>query len=135
MNSRIMRYNFKLVYTSIVYTVEINSEENLEKLFNLACDKFDEHINYDLFYIDYVIAGQEKCEMGPAVSSINLVHPLEEMFGDKYTDISFYVRPMRRTTSRFMRLDTYKLPELFEPEEPEPEEPNNENTNIIHHQD
>lgn len=122
MNSRFMIFNFKLVYTSIVYTIQIDSIENLQTLFYLARNKFKDHINYDLFNIDFVISGQERREMAAAVNNDALGEMLEDLFGDNYKHISFYVRPIPKNREVFMRLDTYLIPELPGTEEQQQEQ-------------
>ena len=102
-----MNFNFKLVYTDIVYNIEISSHSNMESLFGLASTKFDPHINYDKFYIDFVIAGQDKGELASSVSHLNLDEPLWYEFGQKWRQVSFYVRPVSRDTDRFVRMDRY----------------------------
>jgi hypothetical protein len=102
-----MNFTFKLVYTSIVYNIEISSRENMAKLFDIAGAKFAQHINYHKYYIDYVIAGQPKSELASAVGYHNLDDPLDYEFGDKYKQISFYVRPMERSTDNFVQMERY----------------------------
>ena len=103
-----MNYTFKLVYTNIVYNVKISSHETLHDLFYEACDKFTPHINYNKYYIDYVVNGQDKCELAEAIDDINILdHPLWYEFGDRWKQISFYVRPMDRETDSFIRMDRY----------------------------
>jgi len=108
-----MNYNFKLVYTDVLYNVQISSHSTLEQLFSMASVLFEQHIDYDKYYIDYVVCGQEKVEMASAISHHNLDHPLYYEFGgEKWKQVSFYVRPMSRITDRFVRMDTYNLPIL-----------------------
>ena len=102
-----MNFNFKLVYTDIVYNVEISSHSNMNDLFGLASTKFEPHINYDKFYIDFVIAGQDKGELASSVSHLNLDDPLWYEFGKKWRQVSFYVRPVSRETDRFVLMDRY----------------------------
>lgn len=125
-----MNFTFKLVYTSIVYNIEISSRENMSKLFDMAGAKFAEYIDYNKYYIDYVIAGQPKSELASAVGYHNMDDPLDYEFGDKYKQISFYVRPMERSTDNFVRMDRYiEVPvdedtvELQEPVITEEEQP------------
>lgn len=103
-----MNYTFKLVYTNIVYNVKISSHETLHDLFYEACHKFTPHINYNKYYIDYVVNGQDKCELAEAIDDINILdHTLWYEFGDRWKQISFYVRPMDRETDSFIRMDRY----------------------------
>jgi hypothetical protein len=102
-----MNFTFKLVYTTIMYNIEISSRENMAKLFDMASSKFSEYINYNKYYIDFVIAGQPKGELASAVNERNLDDPLDYEFGDKYKQISFYVRPMERETDCFVRMESY----------------------------
>ena len=102
-----MNFTFKLVYTSIVHNIEISSRDNMAKLFDIAGAKFAEYINYNKYYVDYVIAGQPKDELASAVGYHNLEDPLDYEFGDKYKQISFYVRPMERSTDNFVRMERY----------------------------
>ncbi len=102
-----MNFTFKLVYTSIVHNIEISSRDNMSKLFDTAGAKFAQYIDYNKYYVDYVIAGQPKSELASAVGYHNLEDPLDYEFGDKYKQISFYVRPMERSTDNFVRMDRY----------------------------
>lgn len=104
-----MKYNFKLVYTSIVYTIEISSHATLLSLFAQACAKFEPHINYRYYYLDYVVAGQDKCELASAVSIDNLHHPIWYEFGDRWRQVAFYVRPMNMNDNSFHRMDNYNV--------------------------
>ena len=109
-----MKYNFKLVYTSIVYTIEISSHATLQDLFDEACTKFAPHINYHNYYLDYVVAGQDKRELASAVGLHNLDQPLWYQFGDKWRQIAFYVRPINRNDDSFHRMDNYNVPPTLE---------------------
>lgn len=117
-----MKYNFKLVYTSIVYTIEISSHATLHDLFDEACAKFESHINYNKYYIDYVVAGQDKCELASAVGIHNLHDPLWYEFGDRWRQVAFYVRPMNRNDDSFHRMDNYNVIPLEEVPENEESE-------------
>lgn len=110
-----MNFNFKIVYTSIVYNVEISSHASLNNLFDQACAKFENHIDYDRFYIDYVIAGQEKQELASGIGLLYLDDPLWTHF-KKWKEVSFYVRPVLRATDVFVRMDSYteERPETVE---------------------
>lgn len=101
-----MNFNFKLVYTTIVYNIKISSHASLEDLFCQARSKFAPHINYFKYYIDYVIAGQEKGELAPAVFATYLEYPLWHQFRN-WKQISFYVRPINRDINMFVRRNTY----------------------------
>jgi hypothetical protein len=103
----IMNFNFKLVYTDIVYNVAISSHSNMNQLFELASRNFESHIDYDNFYIDFVITGQDKGELASSVSHYNLDDPLWYEFRDKWRQISFYVRPVDRGTNLFVQLTNY----------------------------
>ena len=105
-----MNYNFKLVYTDVLYNVQISSHSTLEQLFSMASVLFEQHIDYDKYYIDYVVCGQEKVEMASAISHHNLEHPLYYEFGEKWKQVSFYVRPVSRITDRFVRMDAIICP-------------------------
>jgi len=115
-----MKFNFKLVYTTIVYTIGISSNASLHDLFDEASVKFEPYINYHNYYIDYVIAGQDKDELAPAIWHLNLHQPLCYEFGDKWRQISFYVRPINRNDEIFHRMDNYNIPTLegLQPETP-----------------
>lgn len=104
-----MNYNFKLVYTDIVYTISISSHETLNNLFDKACTKFEHYINLDLYYIDYVVAGQPKKELASAVSHHNLENPLWYEFGERWRQVSFYIRPINRNDNSFHRMDNYNV--------------------------
>lgn len=115
-----MKFNFKLVYTTIVYTIGISSNASLHNLFDEASVKFQPHINYHNYYIDYVIAGQDKGELALAVGHLNLHQPLWYKFGDRWRQISFYVRPINKNDEIFHRMDNYNIPafEGLQPETP-----------------
>jgi hypothetical protein len=112
-----MNFTFKLVYTGIVYNIEISSRENMSKLFDMAGARFAEHIDYNKYYVDYVIAGQPKSELASAVGYHNMDDPLDYEFGDKYKQISFYVRPMERSTDNFVQMDRYIEEPAYEVEQ------------------
>ena len=126
-----MNFTFKLVYTSIVHNIEISSRDNMAKLFDMAGAKFAEYINYNKYYVDYVIAGQPKDELASAVGYHNLEDPLDYEFGDKYKQVSFYVRPMERSTDNFVRMERY-IEDTIELNEPAVEEegPETEELNL-----
>lgn len=102
-----MEFYFKLVYTNITYRIQISSNATIFDLFDEASIKFQQYINYDKYYIDYVVAGQDKSELGPAVIMNNLYQPLWYKFADKWKQISFYIRPMNKYTDRFICMETY----------------------------
>lgn len=102
-----MNFNFKLVYTDIVYNVEISSNKILDDLFVKACNKFVPYIDYNKYYIDYVIAGQDRCELSSEVVTADFYESLWDKFGNRWRYISFYVRPMDRETKTFIRTDSY----------------------------
>ena len=102
-----MNFNFKLVYTDIVYNVETSSNTTLHDLFDDACNKFAPHIDYYKYYIDYVVAGQEGCELAPEIDYSYLYESIWNKFGEKWRQISFYIRPMNRETETFIRMDRY----------------------------
>lgn len=111
MNTRpfTMNFNFKLVYTNFIHNIEIESTATLENLFDKASEKFNDLINYNKFYVDYVISGQEKSELAPAMGLHNLDQPLYYYFGNKWKEVSFYVRPIDRNTNLFRRFDRYNI--------------------------
>lgn len=102
-----MQFYFKLVYTDITYTIQISSNATILDLFHEASIKFQQYINYNKYYIDYVVTGQEKSELGTALIMDNLYQPLCYKFGDKWRQISFYVRPINKYTDRFIRMERY----------------------------
>jgi hypothetical protein len=104
-----MKFTFKLVYTDIVYTISVYSDQTLNNLFDLAGAKFENHIDFDKYYIDYVIAGQDKGELAIAVSHLSFNETLGHEFGDGWKSISFYVRPVERATDEFIRRDRYDV--------------------------
>jgi len=104
-----INFNFKLVYTDIVYNIEISNHATLDDLFSKACEKFTPHINYEVYYIDYVVAGQKNCELASAVGTNNLDHTLWYEFGRRWREVSFYVRPVNRNTESFHRMDNYNV--------------------------
>ena len=119
-----MNYTFKLVYTDIVYTLEISSHATLDDLFDEACEKFQPHINYNKYYIDFVKAGQNKDELASSVAHNSLYEPLWYEFGYKWRQVSFYVRPINRNDYLFHRMDNYNV----EPIEEEDSEVENRET-------
>lgn len=102
-----MKFTFKLVYTDIIYETEILSNATLEQLFNNVSNHFSNFICLDKYYIDFVVAGQPKCELATAIGAHSYDDTLNYEFGDNWKQVSFYVRPMNRLTSSFVRLDCY----------------------------
>ena len=111
----IMVFTFKLVYSNIVYTIEISSHATLQELFDKAHDKFTPHVNYDIYYLNYVFAGQDKSELAPAIEINNLDEPLWHDFMDKWKHISFYIRPMNKISNSFHRRDNYNFADMLAP--------------------
>lgn len=127
-----INFNFKLVYTNIVYNIEISNHASLRDLFGMACEKFVSHINFSIYNIDYIVAGQDKGELAPAVGTNNLDNPLWYEFGGRWRQVSFYARPVNRNDQSFHRMDNYNVvpfnnlePATQEPETQEPETENN----------
>jgi hypothetical protein len=102
----IMDFNFKIVYTTIVYNIEISSHATVKELFNKACVAFEPYINYDKYFIDYVITGQNKGELALAFGEENLQEPLWRKF-NRWKQVSFYIRPIDRNINRFILMDSY----------------------------
>ena len=109
-----MNFNFKLVYTGIVHNIEISSNFSLHDLFNKVSAKFQPHINYNKYYLDFVVAGQNKGELALAVAHHNLYEPLWYEFGNRWRQISFYVRPINRNDDLFHRMDNYNVEPIEE---------------------
>ena len=102
-----MNFNFKLVYTDIVYNIKTSCFTVIRDLFTEASIKFELYINYSKYHIDFVIAGQDGSELAPEVDNSYLFETLWDKFGDKWGEISFYVRPVNRDTNIFVRRDNY----------------------------
>jgi len=109
----IMNFNFKIVYTEIVYNIEISSNNTIKDLFEKASSKFKPHINYDSYKIDFVIAGQKNSEMAEAINESSLDNTLYYQFGEKWRQISFYIRPIDKITDSFIRMDAYNMEREF----------------------
>ena len=109
----IMNFNFKIVYTEIVYNIEISSNNTIKDLFEKASSKFKPHINYDSYKIDFVIAGQKNSEMAEAINESSLDNTLYSQFGEKWRQISFYIRPIDKITDSFIRMDAYNMEREF----------------------
>jgi hypothetical protein len=103
-----MNYTFKLVYTDILYTLEISSHESLDTLFRKVHEKFKPHVNYNKYYLDFAVAGQDKDELASGFND-DLYEPLWYEFGEKWRQISFYVRPINRNDDLFHRMDNYNV--------------------------
>jgi len=103
-----MNYTFKLVYTDILYTLEISSHESLDTLFRKVHEKFKPHVNYNKYYLDFAVAGQDKDELASGFND-DLYEPLWYEFGEKWRQISFYVRPVNRNDDLFHRMDNYNV--------------------------
>lgn len=108
-----INFNFKLVYTDIVYNIEISNHATLRDLFDMASEKFVPHINFDIYNIDYIVAGQDKGELASAVDINNLENPLWCEFGGRWSEVSFYVRPIIKNTQLFHRMDNYNVEPLL----------------------
>jgi len=109
----IMNFNFKIVYTEIVYNIEISSNNTIKDLFEKTSAKFKPHINYDSYKIDFVIAGQKNSEMAEAINESSLDNTLYYQFGEKWRQISFYIRPIDKITDSFIRMDAYNMEREF----------------------
>lgn len=105
----IIKCYFKLVYTDIVYIIDISNHSTLNDLFDRACVKFKPHINYHNYYIDFVIIGQEKGELGQAIDINNLEYPLWYQFRNLSKELAFYVRPINRYTNSFQCIENYNV--------------------------
>ena len=105
----IIKCYFKLVYTDIVYIIDISCHSTLNDLFDRACVKFNPHINYHNYYIDYVIIGQEKGELAQAIDINNLEYPLWYQFRNLSKELAFYVRPINRYTNSFQCIENYNV--------------------------
>lgn len=85
---RVMKFNYKLVYTPNVQSIEIESCKTISNLITELKTKsrelFNININYD---IEIVEAGNE---MSPKLEPSEMT--LEEKYGKKYNFISFYIR-------------------------------------------
>ena len=103
----IMKFTFKLVYTNITHNLEISSNESMNELFEKASLLFAPFINYNKYYIDFVIAGQKKGEMARSVGCHNLDEILDNEYGNNHKQLVFYVRPMDRNSDTFVRMDQY----------------------------
>ena len=102
-----MNFNFKLVYTQIVYKIEISSHASLQDLFNEAYTKFQPHIDYNKYYLELVVAGKANGELASALGLHNLDKPLWYEFGEKWIYMSFYIRPINRVTNIFHLFERY----------------------------
>ena len=112
-----MNFNFKIVYTGIVYEITISSHATLNNLFGKASEVFADFIDYDKYFVEFVVAGQNKGELAPAIGEHNLDHPIWYEFGEKWKEVSFYVRPVSRESNTFVRMDRYDAQIIEVPEE------------------
>jgi hypothetical protein len=84
--------------------------ERVENLFHEACLAFQPHINYDIYYLDFVVAGQSKQELASAVILNSFECPnISNVFPDTYKEMMFYVRPMNRNVHSFNRMENYNV--------------------------
>lgn len=127
----VMSFNFKLVYTCIIKKIEISSNATVHDLFDNACGVFADCINYDKYYIDYVVVGQDKGELAEAFGENNLYQQLWLQFR-RWKEVSFYVRPVSRETDTFIRMYRYiEEPDILEARDPEVPEFQNLARNIL----
>lgn len=127
-----MLFIFKLVYTELCFEIRGNDmDSKLDSLLDYVANEFAEYVNFDLFYLDYVVSGVHNgkvmTELSAPLSDDELNSTVGSLFcrqGARHQDayISFYVRPMLRKTGEFMRLDNYNIQELFAPEDEEMDE-------------
>ncbi len=104
-----MKFNFKIVYTTIVQTIEISSNSTLGDLYDTITELFSTYINYSHYYINVVVAGQKEDEMGDAYLFEPINSSLHDAFGPTWKQTSFYIRPMSRYTYTFIKMDNYYL--------------------------
>lgn len=98
---RIMKFNYKLVYTEKIGYIEIESSKSISNLITQLKLKSREELNINLNYdIEIVEAGNE---MGPKLEASEIT--LEEKYGNKFYYKTFYIRPVIR--GLFNRRDNY----------------------------
>ena len=98
----------RIIGTGPAYEFEFAYDENTRQIkYYSGWNSTTEYIDYNKYYVDYVIAGQPKSELAPAVGYHNLDDPLDYELGDNYKQVSFYARPMERSTDNFVQMDRY----------------------------
>lgn len=104
----IMEFTFKLVFTDIWYKMRFQSNVTMKQLHETVVSQFSNYIDSTRFDIILVVAGQPGDELA---SGINIYtcedHPLFYEFGDKWKQISFYVRPVDIQTGLFVQMNDY----------------------------
>ncbi len=121
--SRTLRFDFKLVFTSHVWSLDIeesmntadfityiNNDTNLRQLFNI----------HEHYHIDIVKAGSvayRQPELAPPILA-SFIETVGEKFNPRTT--SFYLRPVHPITEEFIRRDDYSVaPNYTQPPTPE----------------
>ena len=125
--SRTLRFTFKLVFTTNVWQLDIdssmttaefityiNEDTNLRQLFNI----------HEHYHIDIVQTGNlryRQAELAPPI-----MVSFSETVGEKYDPqtTSFYLRPVHPITEEFIRRDDYSIaPNYTQPTTPERQAP------------
>jgi hypothetical protein len=124
--SRTLRFTFKLVFTTNVWQLDIDSsmttadlitwinEPEMRQLFNI----------HDRYHIDIVQTGNlryRQAELAPPI-----MVSFSETVGEKYDPqtTSFYLRPVHPITEEFIRRDDYSIaPNYTQPTTPERQAP------------
>ena len=122
--SRTLRFTFKLVYTTNVWHLDIDSsmttvdlitwinEPEMRQLFNIH-----EHYHLDIVKTGNFTHGH--AELAPSI-----MVSFSETVGEKYhpDTTAFYLRPVHPITEEFIRRDDYSVaPNYTQPTTPEPE--------------
>lgn len=112
MSSRTIRFNFKLVYTSKTWELDVNSEMSLIDFNRWLTESH--RIRHSLFNInDHYILEIVACgnningdaELAPAIE------PTHETVGEKFNprNTAFYIRPIDPITQEFIQKDDYSV--------------------------
>jgi hypothetical protein len=96
-----MTIAFKIAFTNCVQYIEISSKSTIHNLFIHATDLFVSYIDYNYYYIDFVICGQQKNELSPSFCNHKKYYKLEHVFGHNKHN-SFYIRLTKKYPSHFI---------------------------------
>ena len=111
MPNRMLRFNFKLVYTSKTCELDVNSEMNLGEFITWINEDeqirqlFNIHEHYDLQIVACGNKVNGDAELAPPIDAA--YETIGEKFNPKTT--AFYIRPVDPITEEFIRRDDYSI--------------------------
>jgi hypothetical protein len=111
--TRVVAFAFKLVHSSETKIIETAIDNKLSDLFLSAKNAFAEFINYDLYKLQFVLAGQADCEQAACITRTQLNTQIAYLFYGVYENVSFYIRPIEKNTGLFVERNNYLV---IEPE-------------------